>query len=533
MTMKSVALAVVLITAAASVFAQAKVRKLPTSINHPSLNVYAPYLSADGNAIVFVSDNAEDRVLTPFYSFRNRGDWNEPRTFPAAIYSRLNFLYGFSLDREGKTLFYSTLKSPGVGGFDIWMAEWQGSGWSAPTNPGMPLNSKVHDACVSVTPDGTTLYFMRCESMNQKQASNCKILKISRRSNGTWGEAEELPEHINNGNAQTPRIMPDGQTLIFSSDKVPGGKGGMDLYMTQFLNGAWSDPVPLDFANTEGNDQYVTATAIGRYLVRDAMGERRNEIVEYLFPDHLRPKGMTKLTGTVKDADGNPARAYISVIDTKSGDRYYSGRPEGDGSFFVYLREGGIYEVAVDPENDRHTFHLQTIDLSTGDIPQVQRLAATIKPLEEGDVLDLTMFSFAPFSSDVVYEGSPSEWKRFMRMINANADLTLEVQVLMDGYRQDSIRSDPDLTEVRIDSTVYIYDEIDSLGQLFQKDTVIVSTTWHNDRTWEQAEAIAIWLAGQGIDQDRLTFFANAIPATIPGEKKVTIRAQVRRKEAD
>src|SRR5690606_38570474 len=118
--------------------AQAKVRKLPGSINHPSLNVFAPYVSADGEALVFVSDNAEDRVLTPFYTFRNRGDWQEPKTFHQMIHSRLNFLYGFSLSGDGKTLYYSTLKSPGVGGFDIWTSKWNGSSWPEPENPGTP-----------------------------------------------------------------------------------------------------------------------------------------------------------------------------------------------------------------------------------------------------------------------------------------------------------------------------------------------------------------------------------------------------------
>src|SRR5688500_16246961 len=57
---------------------QASVRKMSTTINHPSLNIFAPYISADANAIVFLSDNAEDNALTPFFSFRENADWHEP-----------------------------------------------------------------------------------------------------------------------------------------------------------------------------------------------------------------------------------------------------------------------------------------------------------------------------------------------------------------------------------------------------------------------------------------------------------------------
>src|SRR5262245_1083426 len=84
------------------VFAQAKVRKLPSTLNHPSYNAYYPYLSADANAIVFVTDNAEDNALAAFYSSRDNADWKEPQLLPKNIYTRLNFLRGFALNADGK-----------------------------------------------------------------------------------------------------------------------------------------------------------------------------------------------------------------------------------------------------------------------------------------------------------------------------------------------------------------------------------------------------------------------------------------------
>ena len=76
------------------VFSQVKPRKLPVIINHPSLNLYAPYISVDGNALVFISDNAEDFVLTLFYTSKENADWKEPVALPKIINSRLNFLRG-------------------------------------------------------------------------------------------------------------------------------------------------------------------------------------------------------------------------------------------------------------------------------------------------------------------------------------------------------------------------------------------------------------------------------------------------------
>jgi hypothetical protein len=133
------------------VHGQAKVRKMSTTINHPSLNIFAPYISADANAIVFLSDNAEDNALTPFFSFRETGDWREPEVLPKTIHTRLSFLRGYSLSADGSKLWFSTMKSPGVGGFDIWLSDWRGTVWANPVNPGAPINSRAHEACPSLS----------------------------------------------------------------------------------------------------------------------------------------------------------------------------------------------------------------------------------------------------------------------------------------------------------------------------------------------------------------------------------------------
>src|SRR5690242_17319741 len=85
-------------------FPQAKTRRLSTPINHPSVNTYSPFISADGNVLVYVSDNAEDNILTPFFSIRENNDWIEPIMFPKNIHTRLNFLYGFGLSADGKKM---------------------------------------------------------------------------------------------------------------------------------------------------------------------------------------------------------------------------------------------------------------------------------------------------------------------------------------------------------------------------------------------------------------------------------------------
>jgi hypothetical protein len=511
--------------------AQAKMRKLPGTINHPSINVYAPYLSADANALVFISDNAEDNALAPFYTFRDNADWREPQMFPKSIYTRLNFLKGFALSGDGKMLLYTTMKSPGVGGFDIWTSEWKGTAWTEPVNLGLPINTKGHEGSPSLAADGSALYFMRCEKMDPNKAENCKLFRCTKKPNGQWDEPAELPAVINTGNSQAPRIMADGETLIFSSDKMKGGKGGMDLYTTKFINGNWNTPVPLDFANTDKDDQYVSVAALGRYLVKDVMGQRKNELVEILIPDQLRPKGMMKIDGKVLDPAGKSIPAYISLVDLPKNKRVYSGRPYPDGSFIVYVMEGSKYELSIDPEQDNISYFSKQFDLMSDKIPQIEKVSATLKPLAAGDELPLEMIKFKPNSSDVDIVASSTEAKRFIRAVKANPNLKFEIQVLLSGYVEDSVRSNPDLTEVTYDSIHTTYDDIDSLGQLYKHDTVLVKTTYHNDRTWSQAKSLVQYLVSQGLSESSFAYFGNAIPAALPENRKLTVKALARPKK--
>src|SRR5687768_18620538 len=92
-------------------FAQAHTRRLPGVINHPSLNLYAPYISHDGNALLFVSDNGEDGALTVSYTAREN-DWSEPVELSKNVNHRLAYLKGFSLSADGKKLYFTSTKSP-------------------------------------------------------------------------------------------------------------------------------------------------------------------------------------------------------------------------------------------------------------------------------------------------------------------------------------------------------------------------------------------------------------------------------------
>ena len=83
---------------------QAKLRRMPPNLNHPAINNSAPFISLDGNSMVYIADVGEDNGLTMNYTTRNGVNWADPVTMPKIVNGRLNFLKGYALSPDGKTL---------------------------------------------------------------------------------------------------------------------------------------------------------------------------------------------------------------------------------------------------------------------------------------------------------------------------------------------------------------------------------------------------------------------------------------------
>jgi len=515
-------LVALMLFAVGTAFSQQQVRKLPSVINHPSLNLYAPYISSDGNALLFISDNGQDGAFIISYTTRE-ADWSAPAELPKHLNNRLNFMRGYALSADGKKLFVTSAQSPVIGGYDLFSADLKGTTWTNPENLMLPINSRTNEASPSITPDGNTLYFMRCDKMDAMNADGCKIFKASKKPNGQWGDPEELPSHINTGNSQTPRIMADQETLIFASDKM-SGKGGMDLYMTRLQNGEWSEPLPMDFVNTEKDDQYVSVAALGRYVLRESKGSRGNyELTEFLIPQSFRPRGLMKVEGKITDENNSITPAYISITDLSNMRRIYNGRPAKDGTFSVYLPEGSRYEFSVDAEQRHIGYYTRIFDLRGEKIAQRERVNVVLKEAASGDEFLLAGVSFKPGSSDLE-STSFDELKKLARLMKANSDLTFEIQVMLKGYREDSSASDPDLTETISESTPAL---VDSASTTTAADSTAHSQTiYHNDRTQRQAQSIVHYLTQQGVNESQVRIFVNAIPSE-EEERELTVRAKV------
>ena len=99
----------------------------------------------------------------------------------------------------------------------------------------------------AISPDGTRLVFVS----NRLGGEGGLDLWISdRRVDLTWSSPINLGRTVNSSDEEISPAFISADTLLFTSNGF-GGKGGYDLFYSVFRNGAWQEPVPVDWLNSE------------------------------------------------------------------------------------------------------------------------------------------------------------------------------------------------------------------------------------------------------------------------------------------
>jgi WD40-like Beta Propeller Repeat len=505
-------------------FSQVKQRKLGPALNNPSFNYWAPYVSLDGNTLLLTCDYTEDSKPATFIALRQGVDWKDPVLIPKKM-TALGFTKAFTVDVDGKTLYITSSRGGSLGGFDIFVSKITGTTFTDPQPIGAPINSAAHEASPTFSPDGTTLYFMRCGKMDFNGASDCKIV-MAKKKYGVWEKPIELPAIINAGNSQMPRMLGDGITLLFSSDKHKPGKGGMDLYISRLNDGQWEMPINLDFVNTAKDDIYASASAQGLNLLKDAMGPKKSELVEFQFPPEVKPKAVIRIVGIVEGIT-ELAKANVSVVNLDSKKTQFYLNPDAKGNFVCYIPEGALYGLFVDAPTDNFRFFSKRYDLTPGKkFGNIDRITASLKIPKAGDEMELTAVSFKPFSSEIE-PTSIVDLQKLSRLMKGNPTLKFNVDVSLFGLEKDSVQREG-LTEILPDTVVYTMEvQLDSVTTE-SRDSIAVENIYHNDRTVKQANALKEYFVGQGIQQERISITQKALPEPVAEKRRTVVYLRAR-----
>lgn len=143
-------------------YAWGELAPLPSPMSTPDGWEAQPSLSPDGKELFFAAVDAQstpDRDGNPTMDIRRclrkeDGTWGAPTALPEPVNSRFHDKAPF-LHPDGKTLYFASNRSPGGGGFDIWVSRRDSSGtWAAPHNLGAPINTVGDEHGLVVANDG-------------------------------------------------------------------------------------------------------------------------------------------------------------------------------------------------------------------------------------------------------------------------------------------------------------------------------------------------------------------------------------------
>jgi len=128
------------------------------------------------------------------------------------------------------------------------------------------VSSDRGDTFPAVSTDGQVLYFSR---VKEGRGWSDQVLMQSEWRDSAWSDPEVLPFSGTAASDRAPRPTPDGEWLIFTSNRpLPGAEGShsdYNLWMTRRdAEGNWSGPVPLPGeVNSEAMDGHASLTEDG------------------------------------------------------------------------------------------------------------------------------------------------------------------------------------------------------------------------------------------------------------------------------
>ncbi len=221
-------------------------------------------------------------------SFLRDGVWTKPEAVDfTGPYSAVDMAFS----SDGSRLFYCSNRPLSGSGepsetVDIWYVERTADGWSAPINPGPPVNSDYHEFYPSLTTDGT-LYF---QSQRPGGPGPGDIYR-SRFVDGQYREAELLPPPINTENSEGDALISPDESFIIVTARAPRPEArDADLYVSfRRDDDSWTERIWLgDKVNSDQSENCPTLSPDRRFFLftsrrmtgRPGEGESYDELHE-------------------------------------------------------------------------------------------------------------------------------------------------------------------------------------------------------------------------------------------------------------
>jgi len=240
---------------------------------------YNPVVTHDDSVMFFTSFWESADLI--FRSYNINGNWTKPVDITEEIGSPGD-CYTSSISGNGKELY---LIKQGNYNSDICVSYFQDGKWTVMQKLSNKVNSNEHETSASITYDGNTLYF----SSNRPGGKGGFDLYKSEKQNGEWRKPVNLGNTINTKyNEEAPYISQESTLLLFSSEGHRN-MGGMDIFASSLnQKGEWTEPINLGCPfNTTDDDIFIVHVNQGKtiYISKyDPEGYGKHDILRIEMP---------------------------------------------------------------------------------------------------------------------------------------------------------------------------------------------------------------------------------------------------------
>ncbi len=208
------------------------------------------------------------------------------------------------------------------------------STWTTPE----PWTGRLNEMNINVgysvfSRDSNTVYFTRnVMEPNDRGLYPLQIFTAQRTASDRWSHPELVSFANTAHNMIHPAISPDGDLLVYASDR-PSGVGGLDLWISHWTGKTWSKPENMGpGVNTSVHDGFPFFSADGRLF--------------FASKGHPGFGGYDVFVTTRKEDDTWTTPQNVGLpINSPLDDITFYLYPDGSGGFFSSTRKGGSDDI--------------------------------------------------------------------------------------------------------------------------------------------------------------------------------------------
>jgi len=179
---------------------------------------------------IFITKNTNGNKELYSLTYKDN-KWSDPVKVGPSINSKSS-ISNACVSPDGNTLYFSSNKEGGYGGYDIYVCERLSDGsWSKAVNLGPNVNTTFDDVSPFIASDGVTLYF---SSKGHNTMGGYDVFFTTLSDEGLWSLAENIGYPINTPQDDLFYIPSSDEKTAFYSSAKDGGLGDNDIYIIKY-----------------------------------------------------------------------------------------------------------------------------------------------------------------------------------------------------------------------------------------------------------------------------------------------------------